>query len=197
MNKEIEIKIQINDKDFEKIKIWLKNNARFTGSTSQVDYYLNNPKHPFFYTSDWRGKECDDYLRIRKTDKKSFLCLKKIHRGEKGYPLYCDEYEVTIDNAENTLQLMKAIGYTDITILKKQRETYLYDIFEIAIDTVTSLGVFIEIELKKEVEHHDVGYELIYEVLKKIGIKTFKLQPQGYVHQLWNPQLDLSKEVSL
>ena len=197
MNKEIEVKIQITEDDLGKLKEWLGENAEFTGSVTQTDYYLNNPKAPFFYASDYRGKDCDDYLRIRKTDKKNYLCLKRIHRGEKGEPLYCDEYEVVVDDAEKTLQLMKVSGFTDITVLAKQRSTYLYDIFEVAIDTVQDLGVFVEVELKKEVDGHEVGYQLIYAALKEIGVTKFKLQPQGYVHQLWNPTLDLSKEVSL
>ncbi|MBU1007764.1 class IV adenylate cyclase [Candidatus Dependentiae bacterium] len=197
MNKEIEVKIQITKNDLLKLSKWLKVNARFTGDMSQTDYYLNNPKAPFFYSSEWRGKDCDNYLRIRKTSKKSFLCLKYVHRGEKGQCLYCDEYEVVIDNAEDTLQLMKAAGFVDITILKKQRETYLYDIFEIAIDTVSDLGVFVEVELKKEVINYEVGHQLIYDLLRTIGLTKFKLQPQGYVHQLWNPDLDLSREICL
>lgn len=197
MNKEIEVKIQITDNDLNKVREWLKENAKFSGSISQIDYYLNNPKSPFFYTSDWRGKDSDDYLRIRKTDRKNYLCLKRIHRNEKGEPLYCDEHEVVIDSAENALQLMKASGFVDVTVVEKQREAYLYDIFEVAIDTVTDLGIFVEVELKKEVEGHEVGYQLIYTALRTMGLTKFKHQPQGYVHQLWNPQLDLSKEVCL
>lgn len=197
MNREIEVKIQITEKDLDGLKEWLEKKAKFTGSISQVDYYLNNPKAPFFYVSEWRGKECDDYLRIRKTDKQHYLCLKRVHRGEKGKPLYCDEYEVMVNDADKTLELMKASGFTDITILAKQRDTYLYDIFEVAIDVVADLGVYVEVELKKEVEGYEEGYELIYAVLREMGLTRFRVQPQGYVHQLWNPGLDLSREVSL
>lgn len=92
---------------------------------------------------------------------------------------------------------MKVAGFTDVTILAKQRDTYKYDIFEVAIDVVTDLGVFVEVELKKEVVDHEEGYRLIYATLKEMGLTKFKLQPQGYVHQLWNPNLDLGKEVCL
>ena len=52
MNKEIEIKIKIADNDLKKLKEWLKKNAKFTGSTAQTDYYLNNPKASYFYLSN-------------------------------------------------------------------------------------------------------------------------------------------------
>lgn len=197
MHKEIEIKIEINNNLLPKIEKWLGKNSVSAGTTNQTDYYLNNPQNSFFYTSDWRGKDTNKYLRIRKTNKKNFFCLKEIKRTEKGEPLYCNEREIEIDNPEEMLGLMKAIGFSDITILKKKREIFVYDIFEIAIDTVDKLGLFLEIELKEEVASYQAGYKLIYDLLRKMGITRFYKQPQGYVHKLWNPDLDLRREIIL
>ena len=198
MNKEIEVKIKPDDRVLKIVEAWLKTNAKSGGVVSQVDYYFDNPSNTFFYNSDYRGRETDNYFRLRKTDKFNYICLKKIKRGEKGKPLYAEEFEVVVDDAGKALDLIKALGYTDVvTIFEKKREIYLYGAFEIAIDRVEELGVFIEIELKEEVEDFKDGYTLIYDFLRSIGVRKFRKQPQGYVHQLWNPGLDLGEEVEL
>ncbi len=197
MNREIEIRIILDDKTLEHANVWLEKNACFTGETLQVDYYLDNPENTSFYVTDWRGKDTDSYVRVRKAESKNYLCVKKICRGSKGGPVYADEYETVVENVGSTLGFMKAIGYTDVTIIKKNRRTYEYDVFEIAIDNVEPTGFFMEIELKQQVSSPDLGYKLIYDCLKKIGIKRFVLDEQGHVHKIWNPGLDLSREVQL
>ena len=55
------------------------------------------------------------------------------------------------------LEIMKTLGYTDNTLVKKTRNTYTFDCFEIVIDQVKNLGLFIEVELKIEVANAQVG----------------------------------------
>ena len=81
--------------------------------------------------------------------------------------------------------------------LVKVRNIYKFDDFEIVIDKVTNLGVFMELELKTKVDNAKVGLNLIYDFLKLVGITKFKLQTRGYVSMLWNPEYDFGKVVSL
>jgi len=194
-NREIEIKIQIDEKTFKIAKTWLEKYAKYEGVLGQTDYYFNKPDAPFFFILPDGSKDSLEYLRVRVTDKKSYLCFKKVYRRE-DVSFYCDEYEVVIDDPEKTLSLFKAIGYTDVTVVEKSREIYRFDIFEVAIDTVKDLGVFIEVELKQPVPSVEAGHKLIRQFLKKIGIKSFEQHLQGYVRMLWKRDLSNSSGIA-
>jgi len=198
VSKEIEVKIQIDEETLEKTKGWLEKNAKFQGSIRHTEYYLNKPATSFFFSAPEGYRDAMDYLRVRLTDEGDSFCFKKFHEDPiEKRPLYCDEYEVDVSDGKKTLELMKAIGYTDQTLMEKVRNTYTFDCFEIVIDRVTNLGVFIEVELKIEVENVKVGIKLIYDFLKSIGIKKFNLQTRGYISMLWNPGFDFGKSVEL
>jgi len=67
MNKEIEVKFQIDDLVLQKTKKWLSKNASHLGMTHHVESYLNKPETTFFFTSPEGYKDERDYLRVRLT----------------------------------------------------------------------------------------------------------------------------------
>jgi len=198
MNKEIEVKIQIPNNILRKTKEWLHKHATHIGSIHHIEYYLNKPKTTFFFEAPGGYKDARDYLRVRLTKNGDSLCYKKFHEDPiEKRPLYCDEYEVTVSDGETTLELMKALGYTEQTRVEKERTIYHFDCFEIVVDEVKNLGTFMEVELKKTVPNAKIGITLIYNFLRMIGVNQFKLQTRGYVSMLWNPTYDFGKEVVL
>ena len=198
INKEIEVKIQIDIQQQNILQQWLDKNAKFVGNVNHIEYYLNNPTSTFFFTAPENYKDALDYLRIRITKDGDSFCLKKFHEDPiSKRPLYCDEYEVKVSDGKKTLELMKALGYTQHTIVEKNRSTYNFDCFEIVIDQVKNLGMFAEIELKSEVSNAQVGIKLIYDFLKSIGITKFKIQKRGYISMLWNPKYNFGEEINL
>lgn len=51
--------------------------------------------------------------------------------------MYCDEYEVEIDNETNLVKIFKILGLEEIAVVDKTRNTYLYlDKYEVALDHV-------------------------------------------------------------
>jgi len=198
MNKEIEVKIQIDTQLLHQTKDWLDRNAKYLGTINHTEYYLNKPETTFLFIAPQGYKDAMDYLRVRLTKNGDSFCFKKFHEDPVDKrPLYCDEYEVKVSDGKEILKLMKAIGYTEQTLVEKVRNIYKFDVFEIVIDQVTNLGVFMEIELKTKVDNAKVGLNLIYDFLKSIGIIKFKLQTRGYVSMLWNPEYNFGKSVSL
>ena len=198
MNKEIEVKLQLDDKLLNQTNGWLNKNAKHIKTINHTEYYLNKPETTFFFLAPEGYKDAMDYLRVRFTKDGDSFCFKKFHEDAiEKRPLYCDEYEVSVSDGKTTLELMKALGYTEQTLMEKKRSIYTFDVFEIVIDQVTNLGVFMEVELKTEVPNVKVGLKLIYDFLKSIGITKFKLQTRGYVSMLWNPEYDFGKEVVL
>jgi len=198
VNKEVEVKAKIDKQTFEKVCSWLKTNATCKGSCKQIDYYLNNPKFPFFFTSPKGYKEAYDYLRVRCEGEKQQLCFKRLHEDPKTKkPLYCDEWEVEVSDHAKTLEIMQQLGYTEKTLLEKTRKTYRYNEFEIALDKVTGLGAFVEVELKEPVADSKAGLQKIFSFLNEMGVTSFQLQKRGYLSMLWNPGYDFGETVEL
>ena len=82
------------------------------------------------------------------------------------------------------LELMKALGYTEQTLMQKTRNIYKFNHFEMVIDQVENIGTFMEVELKTKVDDVKQGINLIYNFFKLIGLKRIKLQVRGYVSML-------------
>ena len=64
--------------------------------------------------------------------------------------MYCDEYEVEVDDDKNLDKIFQILGLEKIGIVNKVRNTYFYlKKYEVALYYVDNLGYFIEIEVKK------------------------------------------------
>lgn len=198
MNKEIEIKIQLELSQERLLRDYLEIHAINKERCQHLDYYLNNPQASLCFINPAGDKDAFTYLRVRHMDQGTLLCVKQSHKNiEKRILLYANEFEVSVADAEKTLALFKALGYTEVTKVKKMREAFTIDIFEVAFDVVENLGTFIEIELKVEVDDHEEGRQRIFNWLQSIGINSFTQVLQGYVRMLWNPSHNFNKKITL
>lgn len=195
MKKEIEIKMQLTSVELDILKAWLKEKSRFVRSIHHIEYYLNNPKFSFHFDRDGL-KDSNDYLRIRMTEKEDSVCLKKFFPDPNvpGRHTHCDEYETEVKDGKVLLELMAQLGYTDVTIIDKIREEYMYLDFEVVIDDVKDLGTFVEIELKKDCEDVKAGHKEIKDFIKILGITKYKELYRGYVSMFWNPSIDYGED---
>ncbi|MFH1644729.1 MAG: class IV adenylate cyclase [bacterium] len=192
--KEIEIKMQLDETSMKKLTDWLEINAKDLGADSYTDYYLDNPDATFFYMAKGGVKDILQFIRIRFQKGKNIVCYKNRHITETGKTLYCDEYETGIDDGKIMMKIFNSLGYTDQTVLKKKRHTYEAGDFDIVIDDVEDLGMFVEVELKNQEKD---GVKEIYNLLKQIGITKLKQFDRGYICMKVNPDIDLGEEVSL
>lgn len=197
MDREIEIKIQIDDQSYNKLLKWLEGNAELESEKHQIDTYYNNPLNSFTFKRDGYI-DADDYLRIRKTDKDSSICFKHWVEdpNNPGKHLYCDEFETDIQEPDQMDKLLQAIGYRKDIIVDKKRQTYEYKYFEFDLDNVKDLGHFVEIEIKKDIDPKTAHQE-IYDLLKQIGLSNMSILNRGYVSMLWNPDQNFSENIQL
>jgi len=201
VKKEIEIKFQLELDKISFFETWLEDNAIFKGKIKITDFYLNNPKSSYYFMSPKGYKEALDFLRVRITDKKNYLCYKKRHIDSHYKTVSVDELEVIVDDGLQAVKVLEHAGYTDIIRIEKTRSIFIYEDFEIVLDDVEDLGSFIEIEIK---EHkHKTEKELInaldriYDLLKKIGLPEIKKFDRGYLSIFLNPMYDFSEIVKL
>ena len=83
-------------------------------------------------------------LRIRKSSNKILFTVKKSQTSD----LDCLEREVEIDNAEEMKEAILLMGYYQAVQVKKYRQKTRYMDYEICLDEVDELGLFVEIEKK-------------------------------------------------
>ncbi len=142
-------------------------------------------------------------MRVRTTGPSSgsggdSVCLKIFAvNQEDGTSKNFGEYETKVENGQEMLNILKGIGFTDEVVVDKTRRSFKHKNFEIEIDEVKDLGIFVEVELKEHDDDFDEGIKQIYTFVKSIGITKFKIQNRGYVSMLWNPNYSFAEDVTL
>lgn len=123
---------------------------------------------------------------MRDSDGKYSINYKNRHYDTNGKSDYCDEYESEIENIENFKKILKALDFSSLVIVYKKRKTFLYEDYEIALDSVKGLGEFVEIEYVGNtggVDPAKVTSEMI-DLLKKTGCGKIERNYTGYPYQI-------------
>jgi len=183
-NIEIEMRIQLEEP--ETLLYWLKKSAEPINTSNQIDFYFEPKNKPFIYLDSDGYKNADEWLRVRIGDKNE-ICYKKWYRDKNTHKsLYADEIETNIEDGEKIIEILKKLGFRQIAIVKKHRESWRYKDFRFDCDEVEGLGFFVEIEFKGEIDNPKNGREKIINLLKGIGIKNWKIIKGGYPWMQWN-----------
>lgn len=184
-NIEIETRLCLDNPDV--LIKWLKESAGLLKVSDQSDYYFD-PPHKSFILIDPQGlKDADEWLRIRLGSDGDSVCYKKWHREEKtGISLYAEEIEIPVTDGEQLLGIFEKMSFRRTSVIKKHRESWQYDDFIFDCDDVEELGHFVEIEYKGRIEDPRKERERIFDLLKKIGIKGWKIIDRGYPWMQWN-----------
>lgn len=136
---EIEIKSACDD-PAEVEKILGSLGARFKDTLFQKDIYFAHPSRNF--------AETDEALRLRDENGVFTLHYKgpKLDKDTKTR----EELGVPISEPEILLKILSNLGFKQAAVVEKNRKTYDLDNIEIAIDNVTDLGTFVELEIQDE-----------------------------------------------
>jgi len=126
-------------------------------------------------------------LRIRGENNKTILNL-KIHVKDE---LDCIEKEIIVNDSKEMLEIIEKIGYHEVARVNKKRIKCNYHDYEICLDEVENLGVFIEVEKKsdKDVEKVRDG---IMVFLRQFGVKEGDRVFFGYDTLLFNEGKELT-----
>jgi len=156
-NKEIEIKIQIEDKnEIKEIQKKLKSlNGISAPKIFQRTFRLDTPS----FDLEQKGI----FLRTRKEGENAVMTVKiKFLKTNNTNYFQRKEFEISIDSAENGAELLRNLGFSKQKIFEKYRELWTFEKKEVQV-TIDNLpfGDFIEIEgSKKEIE----------EMIKSLGM---------------------------
>jgi adenylate cyclase class 2 len=161
---EVEVKAKIDS--FEEMEKRLAEiGATKTKREFQEDIYFNSPVVDF--------AETDEALRIRTTKENYntniFITYKgpKIDKESKTRR----EIEMGIDEAQKCSDIFEAIGFKRVRTVRKNRQYYAYENFEISLDDIEGLDPYMEIEIAlSDDEDYSEAQNSIFELFEKLGI---------------------------
>jgi len=166
--KNIELKIKIDG--FKKVaSIFKKIGAKFKGKLYQVDIYYNCPK----------GR-----LKIREINKRNFELI-FYQRPDKSASKVSNYQILNIKAAQ--LENFKSIfnfALGEKTVVKKERELWLYKNTRVHLDKVSGLGSFLELEtVAKKIDTAQAKKEC-QEVVKLLNLTKYRKLDKSYSDML-------------
>ncbi len=179
---EIEIKLEIEQKVYNELLSYFKNEKCKHVKKEQFDMYFS-PENPKFFGENIN----DECIRIRKQEDKYILCYKKIYFGENVSDIHIVEHETEISNLDATINILKGIRVNKVCEVKKYRDSFIYkDIFEVSLDKVESLGYFIEIEIYDKDMPINKSNQLLLDFIKEFNLDITKRNLKGYSYLMYD-----------
>lgn len=172
---EVEVKARISS--FEVMESKLNELGAVKVKTEfQEDIYFASPIVDF--------GETDEALRVRTTDNNIFITYKgpKLNNEAKTRK----EVEMSIESSEKAKEIFTEIGFKPVRTVRKNREYYHYQNFEITLDDIEGLPPYMEIEIGlDDNEDYEDAQNSIFELFEKLGI-TDGFETTSYMELLEN-----------
>lgn len=175
--KETEIELQAKVENTEPLLAFLERETHFQAEKHQIDEYFT-PAHRDFLAA----RPIEEWLRLRDADGACSLNYKKWHFDSEGRGLYADEYETKLDNLQMARKILAALDAKPLVTVEKTRKMWRYNDYEICLDSVKSLGDFVEIEYmgsRNSDDHKDIMSKMI-RFLKDLGCGKLEVNHSGY-----------------
>jgi adenylate cyclase class 2 len=155
---EIEVKCPVDD--LNAIERLLRDKgARFVGELSQNDLYLSHPCRDFGRT--------DEALRLRRENDRHILFYKgpKLDQTTKTR----EELSTPIPDPETLKLILGRVGFEKVIEVEKVRRVYVLNEVEVALDRVTGLGGFVELEVQDLEQAR--GRAMLFGAMEELGLE--------------------------
>lgn len=176
---EVEVKAKISS--FEEIEQKLDEiGATKTKKEFQEDIYFNSPVVDFAQT--------DEALRIRTTKENDNTNIFITYKGPKidSASKTRKEIEMGIEDSVKCADIFEEIGFKKVRTVRKDRQYYEYENFEISLDDIEGLDPYMEIEVALEDgQDYSEAQNEIFELFEKLGI-TDGFERTSYLELLEN-----------
>jgi adenylate cyclase class 2 len=143
----------------------------------------------YFNAADREFARTDEALRLRRIGSANFVTYKGPKRDAQTKTR--TEIEVSLakgkEAAEDFLRLLRALGYKDVAVVRKERQIYrLADLdgfaVEICLDDVAGLGKFTELEIIAPASKLEAARAVIMGLAKELGLN--KSERRSYLELL-------------
>ena len=173
--KEIEILVEVYD-DINHVKEALKE-YKYIGLKYTIDEYYYDPMRGDLKPDE--NNHLSNCLRLRSKNNDYFITYKD-DVFENGKWIYSNEYETKIESIKIAKEIFNKLGLKKFIEIDNEKETYLADDYEITIENVKDLGLFLEIEYigNNEVSTIDIKND-IQRFIDKMNINVSKELTMG------------------
>lgn len=185
MKREVEILVEVIDKKSYVLKKLRQLN--FLGARKTLDIYFYDPvRKNLKPEKNNRLKEC---FRLRTKNNISYLTYKVDHFDKNGKWLYSDEHETEVANDGIALEIIKHLGLKELVKIENRKLTFLTNDYEIVLEDVKNLGLFMEVEAlnTKPQENVNKVKDKILNFISSLNIKVSRELNSG------KPELMLKK----
>ena len=168
-NNEIEIKLKVDKREYERILNLVKDTAKYKNTVKQIDTYYSL-------------KDKNSWLRTRNENGKCIFNLKKKINNS-----HYEKYDVLIDNLNNLNKILQELNVNELGTIVKERTTYVYkNKYEFSFDNVESIGLFIEIEVINQIDNFEKDTYNLLNLMKELKIDLNMIERRKYIDYLVN-----------
>ena len=155
----------------------------FVCEVSQEDIYFRHPNMDL--------KDRDEALRLRQEGNSALLTFKGRKVGADAKMR--EEIEVSVSSFSEASAILKRLGFTEGSMVRKKRRIYKVGDVIVSLDAVESLGDFVEVEAKAasaSIETENGVHILedakakVFDVVDRLGIPREKLSTASYLELL-------------
>ncbi|WP_407382113.1 class IV adenylate cyclase [Methanobrevibacter sp.] len=162
----IEVEVKAKIENFQDMEKKLENiGALKSKKEFQEDIYFNSPIVDFANT--------DEALRIRTTRENESENIFITYKGPKidSKSKTREEIEIAIEDSEKCSGIFQHLGFSMVRAVRKNRQYYKYENFEISLDDVEGLDPYMEIEIALDdgADYSD-AQDKIFELFSKLGV---------------------------
>ncbi len=172
--KEIEVLVEVYD-DILNIKRKFEK-FNYEGLKETIDEYYYDPKRDTLKPD--KENQLSHCLRLRSKNDNYFITYKD-DVFEDGKWLYSNEYETKVESIDIIKEIFEKLGLVKFIKIENKKETYTYDNYEIVIEDVKDLGIFMEVE---------------YCTNEDVDVKLIKKEIQNFIDGLG---LNVSEELNM
>jgi len=157
-------------------------------------YHVSNISDQYYYHPGRKGllpsahKGSTEMLRTRIKDGKSYITYKRDVFTKTGWA-YSDEHETEVQDAKIIDDILMNLDFKPLIKVMNKRTIYYHKTFEICLEEVKDLGLFLEIECIKpgKRDSEDIRQEIM-NLMKDIGIRVSDELKMGKGELLYRKQ---------
>ncbi len=172
--KEIEILVRVNE-NLDEIKDKFKE-FEYLGVSRVIDEYYYDPKRDTLKPD--KNNQLSHCLRLRSKNNDYYITYKD-DVFENGIWQYSNEYETKVESMEMLKAIFDRLELKKFIEIDNKKEIYKTDKYEIALEDVKDLGLFLEVE---------------YCTNDDVDIKEVKKEIQSFIDDL---EINVSKELNM